>query len=137
MDEAGSNRGKRSIWRGVPRWARVCTILGVVLAVLSGTALVGYQALVARYEGAVGKADLFGDQAAGVTEQKSDMKGPLNILLVGIDPRNPETPPLADSIMVLHVPAGLDRAYLYSLPRDLRVDIPRFPKANYPAATTG
>ncbi|MEU8260252.1 LCP family protein [Micromonospora sp. NPDC048999] len=133
VDKAGGNRGKRSIWRSVPRWARVCTILGVVLVMLSGTVLVGYQALVARYEGAVGKADLFGDQAAGVVEEKkSDIKGPLNILLVGIDPRNAETPPLSDSIMILHVPAGLDRAYLYSLPRDLRVDIPAFRKANYP-----
>ena len=42
----------------------------------------------ARYEGAVGKADLFGDQAAGASERKSDIKGPLNILLVGIDPRD-------------------------------------------------
>ena len=58
----------------------------------------------ARYEGAVGKADLFGDQAAGAQARKSDIKGPLNILLVGIDPREPTTPPLADSIMVLHVP---------------------------------
>ncbi len=131
VDKAGSDRGKRSIWRGVPRWARVCTILGVVLMTLSGTTLVSYQALLARYEGAVGKGDLFGDQAAGATEKESDIKGPLNILLVGIDPRNPETPPLADSIMILHVSAGLDRAYLYSLPRDLRVDIPKFPKANY------
>ncbi|MFU8852629.1 LCP family protein [Micromonospora sp. SL1-18] len=131
VSKAGSNRGKRSIWWGVPRWARVCTILGVVLMTLSGTSLLGYQALVARYEGAIGTADLFGDEAAGAAK-KSDIKGPLNILLVGIDPRNPRTRPLSDSIMVLHVPDGLDRAYLFSLPRDLRVDIPAFPKANYP-----
>nr|WP_231921528.1 LCP family protein [Micromonospora auratinigra] len=133
--KAGADRGKRSIWRGVPRWARVCTILGVVLMVLSGSVLVGYQTLVSRYEGAVGKADLFGDQAAGATEKKSDIKGPLNILLVGIDPRKPETPPLADSIMILHVPAGMDRGYLFSLPRDLRVQIPEFPKADFRGST--
>lgn len=135
MGKAGTDRRKASIWRGVPRWARVCTIFGVVLMVLSGSVLVGYHALVGRYEGAVGKADLFGDQAAGASEKKSDIKGPLNILLVGIDPRKPETPPLADSIMILHVPAGLDRGYLFSLPRDLRVDIPEFPKAEYRGGT--
>lgn len=135
MAKAGTDRRKASIWRGVPRWARVCTIFGVVLMVLSGSVLVGYHALVGRYEGAVGKADLFGDQAAGASEKKSDIKGPLNILLVGIDPRKPETPPLADSIMILHVPAGLDRGYLFSLPRDLRVDIPEFPKAEYRGGT--
>lgn len=135
MAKAGTDRRKASIWRGVPRWARVCTIFGVVLMVVSGSVLVGYHALVGRYEGAVGKADLFGDQAAGANEKKSDIKGPLNILLVGIDPRKPETPPLADSIMILHVPAGLDRGYLFSLPRDLRVDIPEFPKAEYRGGT--
>ncbi|MFE9206741.1 LCP family protein [Micromonospora sp. NPDC007230] len=123
------------MWRGVPRWARVCTIFGVVLMVLSGSVLVGYHALVARYEGAVGKGDLFGDQAAGATEKKSDIKGPLNILLVGVDTRKPEDRPLSDSIMVLHVPAGLDRGYLFSLPRDLRVDIPAFAKADYSGGT--
>ncbi|MCW3818735.1 LCP family protein [Micromonospora sp. DR5-3] len=135
MAKAGTRGGKRSSWRGVPRWARMCTIFGVVLMVLSGSVLVGYHALVARYEGAVGKGDLFGDEAAGATEKKSDIKGPLNILLVGIDPRDPKTPPLSDSVMIMHVPAGLDRGYLFSLPRDLRVDIPAFPKAHYSGGT--
>lgn len=135
MGKAGTDGGKRSFWRGVPRWARVCTAFGVVLMVLSGAVLVGYETLLSRYEGAVGKGDLFGDQAAGAQQRKSNIKGPLNILLVGIDPRNPETPPLADSIMILHVPAGMDRGYLFSLPRDLRVDIPAFPKANFAGKT--
>ncbi|MFI7429686.1 LCP family protein [Micromonospora sp. NPDC049836] len=133
--KAGTDGDKRSVWREIPRWARLCTIFGVVFLVLSGGTLVGYRALVHRYEGAVGKADLFGDQAAGATQKKSDIKGPLNILLVGIDPRKPETPPLADSIMILHVPAGMDRGYLFSLPRDLRVEIPAFPKAHYAGGT--
>ncbi|MET7877381.1 LCP family protein [Micromonospora profundi] len=123
--------GRKSIWRGVPRWARICTVFGAVLTMLSGAVLVGTEVLMARYEGAVGKADLFGDQAAGAKEKKSDIKGPLNILLVGIDPRNPTAAPLADSIMVLHVPASMDRAYLFSVPRDLYVDIPPFKKANF------
>jgi LCP family protein required for cell wall assembly len=131
VGKAGKGGGKSSMWSGVPRWARVCTVFGAVLMLLSGVVLVGAEALMARYEGAVGKADLFGDQAAGAKERKSDIKGPLNILLVGIDPRKPETPPLADSIMVLHVPEAMDRAYLFSMPRDLIVEIPRFDKAGF------
>ncbi|MBL6277466.1 LCP family protein [Micromonospora fiedleri] len=132
----GKRGGRPSIWRGVPGWARFCTIFGVVLMMLSGTSLVGAEALMARYEGAIGKADLFGDQAAGASERKSDIKGPLNILLVGIDPRNDKTPPLADAIMVLHVPKELDRAYLFSLPRDLYVEIPAYPKAGFNGSTS-
>lgn len=123
--------GARKRRSAIPRWARLCTIFGAVLMLLSGGVLIGYEALLARYEGSVGQGDLFGDQAAGAQERKTDIKGPLNILLVGIDPRKPETPPLADSIMIMHIPAGLDRAYLFSLPRDLRVPIPRFEKASY------
>jgi len=102
---------------------------------ISGAVLAGAEALMARYEGAVGKADLFGDQAAGAKERKSDIKGPLNILLAGIDPRDAETLPLADSIMVLHVPAELDRAYLFSMPRDLIVEIPEFSRAQFNGGT--
>ncbi|NLU76800.1 LCP family protein [Micromonospora sp. HNM0581] len=131
----GKRGGRSSVWRGVPRWAQLCTIFGVVLMVVSGTSLVGAEALMARYEGAVGKADLFGDQAAGATP-KSDIKGPLNILLAGIDPRDEDTPPLSDAVMVLHVPEEMDRAYLFSLPRDLYVEIPPFAKANFAGDTT-
>ncbi|MEH1101500.1 LCP family protein [Micromonospora sp. CPCC 205561] len=130
VGKAGKS-GRSSRWSRVPRWARVCTVFGAVLMLLSGVVLVGAEALMSRYEGAVGKADLFGDQAAGAKERKSDIKGPLNILLVGIDPRNPEAPPLADSVMVLHVPAEMDRAYLFSMPRDLLVEIPRFSRAQF------
>ncbi|SCE95520.1 transcriptional attenuator, LytR family [Micromonospora coriariae] len=136
MGKAGKSGRKSSIWRGVPRWARICTVFGTVLTMLSGMVLVGTEVLMARYEGAVGKADLFGDQAAGAQPKKTDIKGPLNILLVGIDPRTPTAAPLADSIMVLHVPASMDRAYLFSLPRDLYVDIPAFKKADFPGKTT-
>ncbi|GAA1876999.1 LCP family protein [Asanoa iriomotensis] len=114
---------------GIPRWARYCTILGAILMVASGGLLVTSEALLARYEGAVTTEDLFGDGAK--VEAKSDIKGPLNILLVGIDPRNTTTLPLADSVMIMHIPASLDRGYLFSLPRDTLVDIPAFPKSGY------
>lgn len=135
MGKASKSGRKSSIWRGVPRWARICTVFGTVLTMLSGAVLVGTEVLMARYEGAVGKADLFGDQAAGAQAKKSEIKGPLNILLVGIDPRNATALPLADSIMVLHVPATMDRAYLFSLPRDLYVDIPPFRRSDFNGTT--
>ncbi len=55
----------------------------------------------------------------------------LNLLLIGVDTRVsiPDWEPHADAIMLLHVDEDLDSGYLYSLPRDLRVDVPAFPKA--------
>ncbi|MFI2709853.1 LCP family protein [Micromonospora sp. NPDC018662] len=68
----------------------------------------------------------------------ADLTGPLNLMLVGVDTRVsiPGWEPHADAVLVLHVPAGLGRAYLFSLPRDLVVDIPAFPKARYPGGKT-
>jgi polyisoprenyl-teichoic acid--peptidoglycan teichoic acid transferase len=131
LPKVGSKRRRR-----LPRWTMLCMIFGAVLMLGSGGALVAVEVLLARYEGAVETADLFGDQAAAAsatTAPKTDIKGPLNILLVGIDPRasNPNEPPRSDSIMILHVPDAHDRGYLFSLPRDLIVDIPAFPKANF------
>ena len=123
--------GKPKAGRQAPLWARLCTIFGCVLMVVSGGALVASQVLVARYAGAVQTKNLFGDEAAGASK-KSDIKGPLNILLVGIDPRDEYRAPLSDSIIVVHVPQSMDEAYVFSVPRDLVVDIPAFAKTNFP-----
>ena len=118
--------------RKAPLWARLCAIFGCILMVISGGALVTSQVLVARYAGAVETKDLFGNAAAGATkEPKSDIKGPVNILLVGIDPRDDSTAPLSDSIIVVHVPENMADAYVFSIPRDLIVDIPAFPQTGF------
>jgi LCP family protein required for cell wall assembly len=63
----------------------------------------------------------------------ADIKGPLDLVLIGVDTRVsiPGYEPHADTIMLLHVEADLKSAYLYSLPRDLRVDIPAYPKSGF------
>ncbi|MEJ3750912.1 LCP family protein [Actinomycetes bacterium KLBMP 9797] len=123
--------------RRLPRWALFCTVFGTLLMVGSGGTLLASEILLARYEKAVQTDDLFGDEAAGEEPKKSDIKGPLNFLLVGVDTRasEPNKLPLSDSIMVLHVPEGMDRAYLFSLPRDLIIDIPAFEKADFRGGT--
>jgi LCP family protein required for cell wall assembly len=105
--------------------------------VLSGSLLVTAQALIARYTGAVKTRSLFGDEASSAAaEAPSDItKGPLNLLLVGIDPRDATTAPLSDSIIVVHVDESLHNAYLFSIPRDLLVQIPAFGKTGFLGAT--
>jgi LCP family protein required for cell wall assembly len=63
----------------------------------------------------------------------ADIAGPLDLLLLGVDTRVsvPDWQPHSDAIMLLHLEAGLDSGYLYSLPRDLRVDIPAFAKSGF------
>ena len=63
----------------------------------------------------------------------ADITGPLDLLLIGVDTRVsiPDWMPHADAIMLLHVDADLTSGYLYSLPRDLRVDMPAFAPAGF------
>ncbi|MEV4411114.1 LCP family protein [Catellatospora sp. NPDC049609] len=121
-------------WRTAARWARWSVLTGTALMLLSGASLVTVDRVLARYESAIHKEDLFGDGSGGALPPRpEDIKGPLNVLLAGIDPRrgDPFWIPRADSVLVMHIPAGLDRGYLFSLPRDLLVAIPPFPKAGY------
>ncbi len=102
--------------------------IGAVLMVVSGAALVGVDQLVRRYE--VPTAELFGANQ-GVP---ASLTGPLNVLLAGVDPRTEDEVPRADSVMIVHVAAGLHRAYVFSLPRDLLVRIPPFAKSGFAGA---
>jgi LCP family protein required for cell wall assembly len=71
--------------------------------------------------------------AAPAPSPGADIDGPLDLLLVGVDTRVsiPDWEPHADAIMLLHLEAGLESGYLYSLPRDLRVQMPAFPAAGF------
>jgi polyisoprenyl-teichoic acid--peptidoglycan teichoic acid transferase len=77
---------------------------------------------------AVIQQHLLGD--AGVVGNNID--GSLNMLLVGVD-----AAPVgnvgahSDTIIIMHIPASHDRAYLVSIPRDTNVTIPAFPKTQF------
>jgi polyisoprenyl-teichoic acid--peptidoglycan teichoic acid transferase len=114
----------KSTKRRTPLWARLCAAFGAVLLIVSGGTLVTGQTLIAKYTSGITDDGLLEGDAAQASEKKTEIKGPLTMLLVGIDPRRPETPPLSDSILIAHIPADMSTAYLFSMPRDLYVDIP-------------
>jgi len=134
-DPVNRSRQRRRRWR----WTAAVAVL-VLLAAGAVVATI----LQSRYE--VPQDDLFGDEAPAsptpspspTPEPGADLVGPLNLLLVGIDPRanQPAWVPNADAVLILHVPASRTRAYLFSLPRDLRVDVPAFEPAGYGGGRT-
>lgn len=105
----------------------------MVLLIIAGITGVALRALTARYDDAVIKERLL-DPSARDDPEKGRVTGPLNFLLIGSDQRarNPDAGERADTIMIAHVPEGLDRAYLISVPRDLLVHIPAHPPSGYP-----
>ncbi|WP_425435343.1 LCP family protein [Micromonospora pattaloongensis] len=107
--------------------------------IAAGAAGFALHRLTERYDRALTKQELL-DPAARRDESGSWLRqhvsGSLNYLLVGTD-RRPKDPGggLADTILIAHVPAGLKRAYLVSVPRDLLAEIPPDGPAGYPGGT--
>lgn len=102
-------------------------IVGAVLAVGSSLAIVVPRLLVGWATGEIKPGDLVPSELRQPT-----IDGTINLLLLGMDQRkNSTAAPRADTIIIVHVPATHDTAYLISIPRDLVVDIPPFPETNF------
>jgi LCP family protein required for cell wall assembly len=113
-----------------PLWARLMIIMGALLMLVSGGAIVGGKYLLYQATAGVEKAPLLGG-AGGATGAKA-LKGALNILMVGIDERPTGNDLVrADSILILHIPENRAGAYLFSVPRDSFVEIPAYSKTNF------
>lgn len=95
--------------------------LGALLLLGSGTALAGYELLNNRYAGNVQQDNLLGDAAASGQE----LDGALNLLLLGVEEQG-GVGARSDTIIVLHIPATHDQAYLLSVPRDTYVSVPGY-----------
>ncbi|SCL68083.1 transcriptional attenuator, LytR family [Micromonospora eburnea] len=96
------------------------------MVLLAALGLAGLHWLTHRYDRTVARQQLL-DPAA--RQPRTDLSRALNYLLIGSDHRpgaNPEDQ-RSDSILIVHVPAGMRQAYLISIPRDLLVTIPPAP----------
>jgi LCP family protein required for cell wall assembly len=127
------------VWRNKIVWAvaaavvvLVLTGVGIAVALNARPASNGRPAAAAPTPAALTPAAPL-ESASPAPLPGADITGPLDLLLLGVDTRvsDPYWEPHADSIMLLHVDAGLESGYLYSLPRDLRVDMPSFPPAGF------
>lgn len=127
------------------RWIALGAAAVAAIVLLGGGAVAIVYALRDRYE--VPTADLFGTPtpsespsatASPTPSPGADITGPLNLLIVGVDTRefDPSWEPHADAVTILQVSRGLKSGYMFSLPRDLVVDIPRFPKSGYRGGRT-
>lgn len=116
--------------RRAPRWAVALIALGLTLVLGAGGALAAERFLASRYGGSLGQDNLL---APGARHGDAPRSGPLNFLLVGSDARakDPHMGARSDTIIIVHVPATMDRAYLVSIPRDLRVNIPPMPARHF------
>lgn len=132
-------KSKRRV-RRTPLWARLVVIAGCVLLAMSGAAYAVTRTAVEKATSNITQTTLIDDDARAPRRpsQPSGKKieGALNLLLVGIDVRPGwDAGARADTIMIAHIPATHDQAYLISIPRDWRVPIPANPATDYRGGT--
>jgi LCP family protein required for cell wall assembly len=108
--------------RRTPIWAALTVTAGALLMLLSGTAIAGYEMLSNRYlDDNVQQENLLGEAAA---DPGKELEGPINLLMLGVEEQGDGA--RSDSILVLHIPASHDQAYLISFPRDTLVSVPGY-----------
>jgi LCP family protein required for cell wall assembly len=116
-----------------PLWAKLTVVLGALLMMGSGAGIVGTKWLVSNATNAVATDDLLGGTKKTTAEGGNNLEGPIDLLLMGVDARKRWSVDdlHADTIIILHIPASHDQAYLVSIPRDTEVDVPAFAKSRY------
>jgi LCP family protein required for cell wall assembly len=113
-------------------------VIGATLLVGSTGVLAAANTLANRYDNKIVRDDVFAQIPQA--ERKSvapgkPVTGPLNVLVIGVDNTagagdrqyQGVVGQRSDTVMLLHVPRTLDRAYAISFPRDSYVDIPAEP----------
>jgi LCP family protein required for cell wall assembly len=120
-----------------PLWAKLTLIFGAILMMGSGAGIVGSKVLINSATGAVTQSDLIGGAKKSDAEGGNSLEGPIDLLLLGVDARKRWAVDdlHADTIIVLHIPASHDQAYLVSIPRDTEMVVPAFAKSRYPGGT--
>ncbi|RKN46255.1 LCP family protein [Micromonospora endolithica] len=133
-DTTTKRRRKR---RTDPLWARLTLIVGAVLMLTSGVAIVGSKAVIGQATSSIDQRNLLGEAGKSDAEGGASLKGPIDMLLLGVDARASwdAGDVRADSIIVLHIPATHDQAYLISIPRDTEAHIPAFEKSGWGGGT--
>jgi anionic cell wall polymer biosynthesis LytR-Cps2A-Psr (LCP) family protein len=112
-----------------PLWAKLCTIFGAVVMVVAGATVIVPKVIASYLTGDVTEVDAIPTELAA-----ENIDGAINVLLIGMDQRDGEEAEdriRADSLMIMHIPATHDRAFMISLPRDAEVQIPDYPKTDF------
>jgi LCP family protein required for cell wall assembly len=112
-----------------PRWRRIALVTVLALAVLLAGGAAGLWAYGRSLNGNLKRTDALNQVAklpASARPTTSPVPGAQNILLLGSDSRDPDTTTdsRSDTLMLLHIDADHQHAYVISIPRDTWVYVP-------------
>lgn len=131
----GGGRGNEYRGRKVrPRWGRILGVSAIALVVLIAAGTLGAWAYAKSLDSKLNRTDAF----AGLTDGRptKTVSGAQNILLLGSDMReswkkNHTMAARTDTIMLAHIDADHQHAYIISIPRDTYVYIPKVGNSQY------
>jgi LCP family protein required for cell wall assembly len=118
--------------RKTPVWATVLTAFGAVLLLVAGAGVFSVKYFLGQLTGNIQTTSsvLGGDKTVGgaSTSQGKLPAGAMNLLMLGLDTRAgweaAGESSRSDTILVLHISASHDNAYMISIPRDMIATIP-------------
>jgi LCP family protein required for cell wall assembly len=118
-----------------PLWAKLTAGLGAFIALAGFGGVAVAQSIMGDLSSSVETGTTSEDGAQQSPQEAGKaLKGAINLLLLGLDTRTgwADNTSRADTIIILHIPASHDQAYLVSLPRDAEVAIPSWTKSGFP-----
>jgi LCP family protein required for cell wall assembly len=122
---------KRPKRRRSPLWAKMLLTFGVVLTLLSVSGIIGSRYFLSKLTSNIQTtSSVLDDNAVGGKAAAGGQlpKGAMNLLMLGLDTRagweQKGELSRSDTIMIMHITAAHDQAYMISIPRDTIATIP-------------
>lgn len=129
--QGGGGTGKKKSKRHkAPLWAKLLTTFGVIMALVGVGGLVSVKYFLGQLTSNIQTTSsvLSASGGLGNTNAKAGQlpKGAMNMLLLGLDTRTGwgDGESRSDTILILHITASHDKAYMISIPRDTVAKIP-------------
>ena len=123
-----------------PLWAKLTTAFGLVLVMVGVGGAVSVRYFLGQLTSNIQTTDsVLGDKAVGGTTTGKLPTGAMNLLMLGLDTRegwdaNGQSS-RSDTIMIMHLTASHDQAYMISIPRDMIAHIPADKSIGFNGAT--
>lgn len=116
-----------------PLWAKLVTIFGALIILVAAGGAYAVRSTMVSLTSNIEQKSLLDEGSKKDEPTGRNLDGPIDLLLLGVDARSrlATDDVRADSIIILHIPASHDQAYLMSIPRDTKVEIPPNPATKY------
>jgi LCP family protein required for cell wall assembly len=117
-----------------PLWGKLVAAFGILVALIGFGGVAAAKVILGDLTSTIQTGNTGETAPAPKQDAGTALKGAINLLLLGLDTRTgwADNTSRADTIIILHIPATHDQAYLISIPRDAEVPIPSWSKAGFP-----